>query len=111
MRAQLVVFRDDSTTHTVSLDSEQLEWITNSLRLMQEKQQELATRNYGKTITKQDVVDALNTAGDLGKGREWETPDGEASVDMGEFFLESFQDVTTLRESIVEAIGRDLTDG
>lgn len=111
MRVQLIIFRDDGTTHPVELDDEKVEWILNSLRLMQEKQQEHATNNSGKKLTKQQIVDALNMGGDLGKSREWETPDGAAEVDLGEFFLEQFQAVTDLRESIVLAVGNDLTDG
>lgn len=96
----------------VNLDAEQLEWILNSLRLMQEEQQELATKHAGETLTKEDVVEALNASGDLGKGRDWEVPEGHEgeAIDLSEMFREQFADVTTLRESIVEACGRDMTD-
>ena len=110
-RAQVIVQRDDGTIHNVDLDEEQMEWILNSLRLMQEQQQQNATENTGKTLTKQDIVDALNIGGDIGKGRNWKTPDPDAVVDLNEFFLEQFHDVTALRESLVQAVGGDLTDG
>lgn len=107
----MLAIHDGKQENIVNLDEEQIEWILNSLRLMQEKQQEHSTKHSGEFLTKQQIVDALNTGGDLGKNRDWETPDGEVTVDMGEFFLDQFQAVTALRESIVHAVGRDLTDG
>jgi hypothetical protein len=113
MITAILAIHDGRQENIVNLDEEQIEWILNSLRLMQEAQQASATKHAGEEMTKQDVVDALNTGGDLGKSRDWKVPEGseEEKVNMGEFFLEQFQAVTDLREAIVQATGRDLTEG
>jgi hypothetical protein len=89
--------------HSVSgreeiLTSSDMEWIHNSLRLMQEKQQEKAAEHSGHIIT----------ASDIGEGSE--TPD--ATIDIGEdLFQGQFHDVTGLRERLVTLVGYDMTDG
>jgi hypothetical protein len=92
------LFRHDGVRETVmDMNDEDMEWVLNSLRLMQEHQQELAGEHKDHVIR----------ASDIGEGST--TPDAEAHV--GDMFLEQHGDVTSLRERIVTLVGRDLTDG
>jgi hypothetical protein len=93
------LFRHNGNLETVmDLSEEDMEWIFNSLRLMQERQQELARENDGRIIT----------ASEIGEGSS--TPD--MSIDIGKaMYQEQYHDVTNLRERFVELAGRDLTDG
>jgi len=71
------------------LTEEDMEWVLNALRLMQEHQQELA--------------------GDHAES-ELSGP-SEVTINIGDMFLEQHGDVTGLRERLVTLAGRDLTDG
>jgi len=105
------VVTDDSSDKTMTLSETDMEWFLNSLRLMQESQQKLAAENHGKELSAEDVANSLNANPDAGKGREWIPTDPEAKFNVGEMFAEQFNEVTELRERIVEFVGHDLTDG
>jgi hypothetical protein len=94
---------DGNVERILELDEEQMEWILNSLRLMQEKQQELAAAHNDKHLTADDVMRT--------KGKEFVLAEGAEPVDLSKLFQEQYHDVTKLREELVQLIGRDLTDG
>jgi len=90
------------------LDENDLEWILNSLRLMQEHQQRLASENRGKKLSKGDVLRTTGAGGDKDYVLDKDAPEVDLAEDM---FLPQFNEVTDLRERLVAFIGRDLTDG
>lgn len=91
-----------SDSERIDLTEGEMEWIFNSVRLMQERQQSLATENYGQYLTRQDIQSAMGVEPD---------PVKVPPVDIGEMFREQYSEVTDLREKLVELIGRDLSDG
>jgi hypothetical protein len=78
----------------IALDGEDMEWILNSLRLMQEQQGSLAAQFSEHTL-------------ELGPAAASPTSTGVATANL---FLEQHECVTNLRERLVGLCGRDLTD-
>lgn len=98
MFAKLTISRITDPDTDLELSEEQLEWILNSLRMMQEHQLKMA---------QEAVADGQAEEHNLGD----EVPMEDRYISIPAMAREAHQSITELREAIVQAVGYDLTDG